>query len=730
MLKKLTIGLLLLLTTLQVKATHIIGGELNYECLGNNNYRIIFKVYRDCFNGVPDFDNPASIGVYTSSGLLVDMDPGIFDAQPLYMFNPVVTNLPIVVSNPCLAVPPNICVEEAIYTAEVNLPPINGGYTLVYQRCCRNNTILNIVNPGDVGATYTAFIPGPGNFTCNSSPNYNNFPPLVLCANDPLSFDHSATDPDGDSLVYFLCDPYEGGSTLDPAPDPPAPPPYNNVVFANPFNAANPLGANPGLAINQQTGLLTGTPNMLGQFVVGVCVNEYRNGQLIATHKRDFQFNVVNCLSDVAASFINPNPDPLNSCNGFEIQFTNESTGAEFFYWDFGVAGTNADTSNAINPIFTYPAPGQYTVMLIANPGYDCADTSYTTFGVFPQLEAFFEPDGQCITGNSFAFTAGGSFQNDTQFNWDFGPLATPQTSTAQNPSGISYPAPGTYGVTVNYIGQGCTRSYTDSVVVFPLPTIGLTTTPNIGCEPFPVLFTNTSTRSDQPLQYFWQFGDGQTSTEESPLHIYQNDGIYDVTLTATSTTGCDTTMVLSLPQLIVVKPSPDAGFTINPVETDVLAPLVTVTDQSFGGISCQLYMGIGDTLNNCNTTYAYADSGTYYISQIVINEVGCPDTLIKPVRINPIFSFYAPNAFTPNGDIYNNGFRVFGEGIKIFELLIFNRWGQVIFKSNNIFEEWDGTFMNQGGEIAADGVYVYACHLTDVFNKERTYRGMVVLIR
>lgn len=160
MAKKVAILLVFVLTCLQVKATHIIGGELYYECLGNNNYRIVFKAYRDCFNGVPDFDNPAPIGIYTSTGLLVDMDPNLFDAQPLYLYDASVTNLPPIVSNPCLAAPPNICVEEGIYTAVVNLPPINGGYTLVYQRCCRNNTILNLVNPGEVGATYTAYIPG------------------------------------------------------------------------------------------------------------------------------------------------------------------------------------------------------------------------------------------------------------------------------------------------------------------------------------------------------------------------------------------------------------------------------------------------------------------------------------------------------------------------------------------------------------------------------------------
>ncbi len=732
MLKKAVIGLILALISFQVKATHIIGGELYYECLGNNQYRIVLKLYRDCFNGVPPFDNPAFIGIYTSTGAMVDMDPNIGGAQALSMFDPVITNLPPVIANPCLVAPPNICVEEGIYETVVTLPPINGGYTLVYQRCCRNNTILNIVSPEDAGATYTSFIPGTGNFDCNASPYYNNFPPIVLCINDPLSFDHSATDPDGDSLVYYLCNPLDGASQTDPQPNPPIAPPFNNIIFNNPFSSGYPLGSSPALSINPQTGLLSGTPNMLGQFVVCVCVNEYRNGQLIATHSRDFQFNVVNCLSNVAAAFINPNPDPLNSCNGFDIPFDNESNGAQFYYWDFGVAGITSDTSTEINPTYSYPAPGQYTVMLIANPGYYCADTTYTTFGVYPLLEAYFDPPpGQCITGNSFDFTAGGAYQNSTQFNWDFAPAGNPLNSTQQNPQNISYQAPGTYGVTVTYIGEGCTRSYTDSVTVYPLPTINLQISGGNGCEPYPVQFTNESTASDTPLQYLWDFGDGETSTEASPLHIYQNEGQYDVTLIAYSLSGCVDTLVLNNPNLITVKPSPTAGFTINPVETDVLAPWVTVTDQSVGGVYCQLYLGVGDTLpNTCSYALAYQDSGTYYISQIVINEVGCPDTLIKPVRINPIFRFYAPNAFTPNGDIYNNGWRTYGEGIKTFQLYIFNRWGQKVFESDDIFEEWDGTFMNRGGEISQDGVYVYAVYLTDVFGKKHVYRDMVVLIK
>ncbi|MBL0288377.1 MAG: hypothetical protein IPQ19_13490 [Bacteroidetes bacterium] len=128
----------------------------------------------------------------------------------------------------------------------------------------------------------------------NSNPVFTNFPPVVICANKPIIFDHSAIDRDGDSLVYKLCKPFEGGSQFDPSGDFPVSPPFIEVDFASPYSLQNILGGIP-LVINSKTGLLSGTPNTIGQFVVGVCVSEFRNGIFIGETKRDFQFNVADC---------------------------------------------------------------------------------------------------------------------------------------------------------------------------------------------------------------------------------------------------------------------------------------------------------------------------------------------------------------------------------------------------------------------------------------------------
>src|ERR1700741_5634467 len=150
---------------LKGSATHIVGGEIYYDCLGSDNYRITLKIYRDCSSASnAPYDNPASVLVYNSSGVYL---------QTIDLTFPGANPVPDSINNPCIQPPGFNCVEEAIYQSTVNLPGVTGGYYLVYQRCCRNNTILNLVNPGAVGSTYMEHIPGTAQVICNSSPHFN-----------------------------------------------------------------------------------------------------------------------------------------------------------------------------------------------------------------------------------------------------------------------------------------------------------------------------------------------------------------------------------------------------------------------------------------------------------------------------------------------------------------------------------------------------------------------------
>ena len=156
--------------------------------LGGNQYRVTLTVYRDCYNGQAGFDNPAAIGIFDSNGdLVASLDATITNSG-------AVANT---INSPCLVPPTNVCYEYAVYQFSTLLPPISGGYTIAYQRCCRNSTILNLANVQSTGATYFATVPDTLVVQDNSSPYFNLLPPTFICSGVPFTFDHSATDPDG-----------------------------------------------------------------------------------------------------------------------------------------------------------------------------------------------------------------------------------------------------------------------------------------------------------------------------------------------------------------------------------------------------------------------------------------------------------------------------------------------------------------------------------------------------
>jgi gliding motility-associated-like protein len=408
--------LLFLLLGLNVRATHIVGGELNYKHLGGFNYELRLTVYRDCYTGNPPFDNPASIGVF-------DINDN-FIQQFLVPFVSLDT-LPGLINDPCTIVPTDFCYEVTTYVTTVYLPPIPGGYQLAYQRCCRNQSLINIVNPLSTGATYYAHIPDTAVVISDSNPKFNNWPPPFICADKPLIFDHSAVDYDGDSLVYSLYTPYHGASFGTPQPQPPNNPPYPTVVWQTPYSQANMLGGTP-LSINSQTGLLTATPHIQGCFVIGIKVSEYRNGVLIGETYRDFQFIVKPCPSvTVAAAAV-----PQVICGDPTVTFTNHSSGAHAYLWNFGDTTTTTDNSSSTTPSYTYPSAGTYTATLVAyaSPSLPmCNDTASTVVNITNAFTSDFTFDVPPCEDGLVHFTAHSSNPTTlpTHYNWNLGDGST-----------------------------------------------------------------------------------------------------------------------------------------------------------------------------------------------------------------------------------------------------------------------------------------------------------------
>ena len=156
----------------------------------------------------------------------------------------------------------------------------------------------------------------------------------MLCNQENLSIPSSATDPNGDSLHYVLCSPLHGGGKDNgsgfnsPVPNPPAPPPYAPIGFLNPATASNPIPGNPSLSIDGATGMLTGRLTVTGQFVLTICVEEWRNGALLNTIRRDYQFNVTSCQANIVAKIVSEIDDPTQICIGATVPFRHQSINA------------------------------------------------------------------------------------------------------------------------------------------------------------------------------------------------------------------------------------------------------------------------------------------------------------------------------------------------------------------------------------------------------------------
>jgi hypothetical protein len=401
-------------------ATHLIGGEITYECEGYNvaddtyTYEITLTIYRDCGPANVNntfFDDIAYVGVYQGSTLS--------ETELIYYpgFN---SSVDTELNNECVSTPISACVQKAVYISSIDLDFEDGGFDLVYQRCCRNWSISNINSAGSTGMTLHAFIPEPEDDICNSSPTFDVLPPAFLCNSYAFELDFSASDSDGDSLVYELCTPFNGASVDDPQPFEPETPPFFSVSWSSSYNANSPFSTANGLTLDSQTGIMTGTPNEIGVFAIAVCVKEYRNGVLISQVYRDYQINIYNCPITIESIFAEQ--EEIDLCSGMEITFENVSSNSDSFFWDFGVEGVENDTSNIGEPTFIFPEPGSYTVMLIAEPGSVCADTSYQVYDVENPISAFFNPPLiECDTLTTFSFQAQGNYTVIAKFNWTFG---------------------------------------------------------------------------------------------------------------------------------------------------------------------------------------------------------------------------------------------------------------------------------------------------------------------
>jgi gliding motility-associated-like protein len=343
---------------------------------------------------------------------------------------------------------------------------------------------------------------------------------------------------------------------------------------------------------------------------------------------------------------------------------------------------------------------------------------------------ALFKVNSVCLGGNSnfvnLSSCADGSI---TSHQWDFnGDNVVDNYS--QNPV-HNYPTNGVYLSKLEVQSQyGCVNIASKSAYVNAVPIAKFNANNVTGCPSLCVNFNNLSAISNgQIVTNQWIFGDNSLPVyATNPVHCY-GTGTYNITLKVVSDSGCISQFVSN--NLVNVYPHPIAGFNVTPDEVDINQPIIEVTNTASGASSVSYNFSNGTSYNQPNFTHTFASEipMTVYVMQIAINGYGCKDTITKAIDIKPAFVIWVPNAFTPNADGKNDGFQAKGVGINKFKMWIFDRWGHVIFETDDINTAWDGT-VRGGEEPIKDDVYVWKAQVEDVFRKNHDLTGHVTLIK
>lgn len=395
-------------------------------------------------------------------------------------------------------------------------------------------------------------------------------------------------------------------------------------------------------------------------------------------------------------------PDEV-ACSPHEVVFTNTSTGASFYTWDFG----NGETSSNVNTsqVFTNSTgePILYTVTLTATTLQLCEASFSSDIIVAPTPVADFtlSQNEACTLPVTIQLQNNSLFA--TSYSWDLGVLGT---SELVNPT-VQVEATGDYPITLTAINTfGCSANTSDVFTVNPLPQIGFTADAEDGCAPLTVNFTNTSQGG---VSFQWFFGGGGSSTAENPTVTFPNPGLFDVGVVVETDQGCTDTLVVD--GQVTVYPLPVASFTQDPSDrTTIFNPTVSFTDQSIDASSYFWSFGDGNASQEANPVHTYDIPGTFFIQLTVENIYGCLAEATSSIVVLDQFNVYVPNAFTPDGDNVNDVFlpKVVGRDLlESYQLAIFDRWGIEVFKSDDIDEPWQGNF--RGGEYyVQDDAYIW----------------------
>lgn len=386
-------------------------------------------------------------------------------------------------------------------------------------------------------------------------------------------------------------------------------------------------------------------------------------------------------------------------CDGDPVTLTGTGAGVDGVYvWSGGI-------SDGLS--FVPVATTTYTVTGTDENGCENTDDVVVTVNALPAVDA--GPDAAICMGDDISLTGTGAGVGG-DYTWSGGII-----------DGVTFsPAATTTYTVTGTDANGCVNTDDVTVTVNPLPVVSFTADVLVGCAPLQVNFSSLV----DGVEFYWDFGDGGDANISDPSHVFSGAGLYDVTLTVTSDLGC-TASVTYLDYIDVVE-TPIAEFSYSPYEIDVTNTRVEFFNSSMYADGYEWNFGDASGIDNTeNPTHIYPPVGNveYVVTLTATSDNGCEDVAQQVIVVKDVLLYFIPNTFTPDGDLFNESFSpVFQSGLDIYDyhLMIFNRWGELMFESHNADIGWDGTYGN--GDVVEDGTYIWRMEFGETMSDKKHY--------
>ncbi len=411
-------------------------------------------------------------------------------------------------------------------------------------------------------------------------------------------------------------------------------------------------------------------------------------------------------------------------CEGEESQLFATLNSSDSVVWEWSFS----DNSYLDSKQFTthlFPYFGVYDVSLKATSVYSCVANLSATATINPNPQLDFELIRIC-EGENTQFINKSTIEQGSIFSYEWS-FSESTVSNDKNPSHI-FDNPGLHSVLLNVTSnENCSANLERDIIIHSLPQVDFLVDREV-CEDDLVNFVNNSLTDGGIAFVKWEFGDASFSNDENPIHSFRNSNFYTISLEIETEFGCSG--FIEKENFIQVMESPLARFSMSDNKVSLLSSEIIFTNLSDENLYFEWDFDNGIiNLEDRVVSNSFSETGLFEVLLYVENEFGCKDELIHEVVVEEEFSVFVPTAFTPNNDGLNDVFEVKVNGVYSFEMKIYNRWGEMVYFSDNIDHGWDGK-ESLSNDVIENGTYLYHIYVTDDNEKPWVYNGELNLMK